>query len=118
MSYRLIDSEQFHSMQATVETVQFDDGMTVKRLVSYDSVVCDVDLDTGTIFLYPRHQHSSTTIRQLTRFLNEYIPPLVIRWRIALIRELYNKADSDGFVGFGKYGVFFLPHVIGTSRSW
>ena len=115
--YKMIKSEKFHSMQATVETVRFDDGMTVKRLVSYDSVVCDVDLDTGTIFIYPRHQYSSTTIRQVTRFLNEYVP-LVVRWNIAMIRDMQKKADSDGFVGFGRYGVFFLPNVNGTSRRW
>ena len=117
MSYKLLDSEQFHSMQATVETVRFDDGMTVKRLVSYDSVVCDIDLEAGTIFFYPRFQYSSTTIRQLTRFINEYMQ-LPARWNIALIRELYNKADSDGFVGFGRYAAFFLPHVLGTSHRW
>ena len=117
MSYKLLDSEQFHSMQATVETVRFDDGMTVKRLVSYDSVVCDVDLDTGTIFLYPRYQYSSTTIRQVTRFLNEYMP-LVVRWNIAMIRDMQKKADSDGFVGFGRYGAFFREHVLGTTRRW
>ena len=116
MSYKLLDSEQFHSMQATVETVQFDDGMTVKRLVSYDSVVCDVDLDTGTVFLYPRFQYSPTTVRQLTRFLNEYIPLENERWNIAMVREFQKSADADGFVGFGRYAVFFLPHVIGTNR--
>ena len=117
MSYKLIDSKQFHTMKATVETVVFDDGMTVKRLVSYDSVVCDVDLDTSTVFFYPRFQYSSTTVRQLTRFLNEYIP-LVVRWNIAMVRELQKKADSDGFVGFGRYGAFFRPHVLGTNSGW
>ena len=115
--YKMIESERFHNRKATVETVRFDDGMTVKRLVSYDSVVCDIDLEAGTIFFYPRYQYSSTTVRQLTRFLNEYIP-LVIRWNIAMIRDLQKKADSDGFVGFGRYGVFFLPHVLGTSHRW
>ena len=115
--YKLIDSEQFHTMQATVETVRFDDGMTVKRLVSYDSVVCDIDLEAGTIFLYPRHQFGPTTIRQLARFLNEYIP-LVVRWNIAMIRDLQKKADSDGFVGFDRYGIFFREHVLGTNSRW
>ena len=47
--YKLIASEKFHSMQATVETVQFDDGMMVKRLVSYDSVVCDIITESNTL---------------------------------------------------------------------
>ena len=136
MSYKLIDSEKFHGMQATVETVRFDDGMTVKRLVSYDSVVCDVDVDKGTVFFYPRYQYSPTTIRQVTRFLNEYVPlaerwtvrratrflneyvPLAERWNIALVRELQKNADTDGFVVFREYAAFFLPHVLGTTRSW
>jgi len=117
MSYKLIDSKKFHGMQATVETVRFDDGMTVKRLVSYDSVVCDVDVDKGTVFFYPRYQYSPTTIRQVTRFLNEYVP-LAERWNIALVRKLQKRADTDGFVEFGEYAAFFLPHVIGTTRSW
>lgn len=116
--YKMIKSEKFHSTQATVETVRFDDGMTVKRLVSYDSVVCDVDLNTGTIFFYPRFQYSPTTIRQLTRFLNEYIPLENERWNIALIRERQAKADSDWFTSLGKYGIFFLDHVICTTRRW
>ena len=117
MSYKLIDSKKFHSMQATVETVRFDDGMAVKRLVSYDSVVCDVDVDKGTVFFYPRYQYSPTTIRQVTRFLNEYMQ-LAKRWNIALVRELQKNADTDGFVVFREYAAFFLPHVIGTTRSW
>lgn len=116
--YKMIKSEKFHSMPATVETVRFDDGMTVKRLVSYDSVVCDVDLDTGTIFFYPRFQYSPTTVRELTRFLHEYAPLDDGRWSIGLVRELRAKADSDGFTSLGKYGIFFLDRVLGASRRW
>ena len=118
--YKLIDSEQFHNMNATVETVRLYDDVTVKRLVSYDSVVCDVRLDIGRIFFYPRYQYSPTTIRQLTRFLNEYVPLAerwnmgLVRWNIAMVRELQKKADTDGFVEFGEYTVLFLPHVLGT----
>ena len=117
MSYKLINSKKFHSMNATVETVRFDDGMTVKRLVSYDSVVCDVDVDKGTVFFYPRYQYSPTTIRQVTRFLNEHVP-LAERWNIALVRELQKNADTDGFVVFREYAAFFLPHVLGTTHRW
>ena len=115
--YKLIDSEQFHSMQATVETVRFDDGMTVKRLVSYDSVVCDVCLETGTIFLYPRFQYSPTTVRQLTRFLNEYVP-VGGYWYIAKIRDAQKRVDIDGYTGLGGYGVFFPASVLGTNNRW
>ena len=118
MSYKLIKSENFHYMNATVETVRFDDGRIIKRLVSYSSVVCDVCLETGTIFLYPRYQYSPTTVRQVTRFLNEYVPLADARWYIGMIRILQKNADSDGFTHLGKYGIFFLDHVLGTSRRW
>lgn len=114
--YKLIDCEKFHSMQATVETVRFDDGMTVKRLVSYDSIVCDICLDTGTVFLYPRYQYSPTTVRQVTRFLNEYVPLTNDYWCIALIRELEKKVDSDCYTAIAEYNIFFLDHVIGATR--
>jgi hypothetical protein len=116
--YKMIKREKFHNMNATIETVRFDDGMTVKRLVSYDSVVCDVDLETGTIFFYPRFQYSPTTVRQLTRFLDEYAPLDDGRWSIGLVRELRAKADSDGFTKLDIYGVFFSEYVLGTSRRW
>ena len=116
--YKLIDSKKFHSMNATVETVRFDDGMTFERLVSYDSVVCDVCLDTGAIYIYPRFQYSPTTVRQLTRFLNEYMPLVYGRWSIDLIRYLQDKTASDRCMTLCKYGLFYFGNVLGTSRSW
>ncbi len=115
--YKLIDSEQFHHMNATVETVQFDDGMMAKRLISYSSVVVDICSETGTVFIYPRYQYSPTTVRQVTLFLKEYMP-LANGWSISLIREFESKADSDGYTTLGRYGVFFLDRVLGTNRSW
>ena len=117
MNYKLIDSERFHHMNATVETVKFSDGMMVKRLVSYASVVVDVCLDTGTIFIYPRHQYSPTTIRQVTRFLDENVP-IDGRWSIGSIRESKRQADSDGYTNIDHYGVFYLGHVLGTDHRW
>lgn len=116
--YKMINSKQFHRMNATVETLRFYDGSIVERLVSYESVVCDVCLDTGTIYIYPRFQYSPTTVRQLTRFLNENAPLEDARWNIGMIRDLQKNADSDGFTFLGKYSIYFLDHVIGTSRRW
>ena len=116
--YKMIKSEKFHRMQATLETVVFDNADMVLRLVSYESVVCDIDMLTGTIFIYPRHQYSSTTIRQLTRFLNEYMPLAYGRWSINLIQYLQEKTNSDKYTTLYKYGIFFLDHVLGTSRRW
>ena len=105
--YKIIRSERFHNMNARVQLVRFFDGSRVERLVSYTSVVCDVSLDTGTIFLYPRYQYSPTTVRQVTRFLNEYVPLDSECWNIALIRDLQKKADSDGFTCLGNYWIYF-----------
>lgn len=33
--YKLIASHRFYNMNAEIETVQFDDGIMVKRLVSF-----------------------------------------------------------------------------------
>jgi hypothetical protein len=113
--YTLIDSKPFHHMNARVETVRFDDGMPVKRLVSYDSVVCDVS-SGGRVFFYPRHDFSVTTRRQVTRFLDEYAPRLNgARWRIGLIRALRKSADEDGYADDCRSGVYFLGHVLGTT---
>ena len=117
-----IQSEKFHCMNAKVETVGFDDdGTIVKRLVSYDSIVCDLDMNTRTVYLYPRYQYSPTTVRQVTRFLNEYMPLENYWWSIALIR----KAHEHGFRAVCKCpGIFrdclvvFREYVLGTHGRW
>lgn len=116
--YKIIESKQFHSMNATVETVLFNNATMVLRLVSYDSVVCDIDMLHDRIYLYPRHQYSPSTVRQVTRFLNEYVPLADDYWCIALIRDLQKKADSNGHVVLGKYAVSFLVRVLGTNLRW
>lgn len=120
--YYVINREKFHYMQATVETVGFDDGTIVKRLISYDSVVCDVDLNTRTVYLYPRYQYSSTTVRQLTRFLNEYMPLENDWWSIGLIRKAHENnalrpvCKCPGI--FRDYLVVFRDYVLGTKCRW
>lgn len=114
--YKMIDRKQFHRMNATVETLRFDDGMTVKRLVSYSSVVCDVF--ANQVYLYPRHQYSPTTVRQLTRFLSEYAPLDGRRWNIALIREAMRDVKEYGHASVDRYDVSFHPHVLGTTLRW
>ena len=116
--YKMIKSEKFHSMNATVETVLFNDAMMVLRLVSYESVVCDIDMLHDRIYLYPRHQYSSSTVRQLTRFLNEYMPLTNDTWCIGTIRHLQEVADSNGHAVLGKYAVSFLVRVLGTNTRW
>lgn len=117
--YKMLKSERFHNMNATVETVVFDNGVMVLRLVSYESVVCDIDTLHDRIYLYLRHQYSPTTIRQLTRFLNENMPLVDSRWSIGTIRELNKEADSNnGHAVIGGYIVSFLVRVLGTNLRW
>ena len=116
--YKMIKSEKFHHMQATLETVLFNDATMVLRLVSYESVVCDIDMLHDRIYIYPRHQYSSSTVRQLTRFLNEYMPLTNASWCIGTIRYLQDKADSNGHVVLGKYAISFIVRVLGTNRRW
>lgn len=116
--YKMIKSERFYNMNATVETVVFNDTTTVLRLASYASVVCDIDMLHERIYLYPRYQYSPTTVRQLTRFLTEYAPLTDDRWYVGAIRQLKKVADSNGHAVIGRYAVSFLELVLGTNRRW
>jgi len=61
--------QQFHYMQAWFGTI----GNSTIRLISYQSVVLDIDIANHTITLYPRWQYSRSTVRHVTRFLSEQI---------------------------------------------
>lgn len=45
---------------------------SVVRLMSYNTLVCEVDTDTRTIVFSPAARCSSTTIRHLSSFLKEF----------------------------------------------
>ena len=111
----LIDGSKFHRMNATVETLRFDDGMTVKRLVSYDSVVCDINIQTRTVYLYPRHRCSQTTTRQVTRFLTEQLGFPVCAASLNAWKRRWN---VNGFTfEHGDY-IHFPVNVLGTVLRW
>jgi len=116
--YDILKTERFHSMYARVETVCVNDGMTVKRLVSYGNVVCDMNMDTRTVYLYHRYQYGSVTVRHVTRFLNEFAPLAYGQWTIALIRYTQDNSDSDGHATLCKYDVCFRDYVLGTQCGW
>ena len=70
---------RFHKHEAYVTKV-YDVGKWIDnkyvgehtvRLTSWQSVVVDYNEDTRTITLYPRWQYSSSTIRQVCRFIHE-----------------------------------------------
>lgn len=44
----------------------------IVRLVSYNTLVCEVHQDTRTIVLSPAARYSRTTIRHLSEFLREF----------------------------------------------
>ena len=45
---------------------------SVVRLMSYDTLVCEVDTDSKTVLLSPAARCSRTTIRHLSEFLEEF----------------------------------------------
>jgi hypothetical protein len=110
--YTLIKSERFHDMNAIVQTVQCGTGMIVKRLVSYTSIVCDICLDTGAIYLYPRHRYSVTTTRQVTRFLSEMLGMHISAGDLNIV-------TSDGKWVINKgHAWCFREYVLGTENRW
>ena len=113
--YKVIESERFHNMHATVETVRFGTGMIVKRLVSYASVVCDICPETSAIYLYPRHRYSVTTTRQLTRFLSEMLNRHICS---ADLDSVARKFKATGPVMYRGYAWFLREYVLGTENRW
>jgi hypothetical protein len=111
--YKVIDSKQFYNMNATVETVQFDDGVVVKRLVSYSSVVCDVF--ANQVYLYPRHRYSPTTTRQVSRFLSERLGFYVCA---GILDDWLRQEKRDGYAFENGYHIQFPVKVLGTNESW
>ena len=112
MNYKLTKSEKFHHMNATVETVKFDDGIIVKRLVSYSSVVCDVF--ANQVYLYPRHRYSRTTTKQVTRFLTEQLGFSVCA---GVLDDWQRQEKLDGCAFENGYHIQFPVEVLGTNRS-
>lgn len=45
---------------------------SVVRLMSYDTLICEVNTDTRTVVLSPAARCSRTTIRHLSAFLREF----------------------------------------------
>jgi len=113
--YKLIGSEKFHNMNATVETVRFDDGRVVMRLVSYSSVVCDVDLCSKRVYLYPRHRYSVTTTRQVTRFLRERLGFSVCG---ASLDNWKRQEKQNGCAFENGFCINFPVNVLGIARGW
>ena len=111
--YKKIRIEKFHNMNATVETLRSDDGVVVKRLVSYSSIVCDVF--ANQVYLYPRHRYSVTTTRQVTRFLTEQLGFPV---RSASLDDWMKQEKRNGYAFENGYHVHFPVEVLGTNESW
>ena len=113
--YTLIKSERFHDMNARVETVQIGAVSTAKRLVSYDSVVCDICLDTKAVYLYPRHRYSQSTTRQVTRFLSETLGIVIGGGDLDSVAREFR---ATGPVLCKGYAWFLRDYVLGTENRW
>ena len=114
--HKLIDSKKFHNMNATVETVRFDNGRVANRLVSYTSVVCDIDMQRKTVCLYPRHRYSRTTTRQVTRFLRERLGFPVCSASLDNWKRQEKRNNCGAFEN--GYYIYFPITVLGTDRWW
>ena len=62
---------RFHKHEAYVTSHYDANRKTISRLTSWHSVVVDYNEDTKTITLYPNWQYSSSTIKQVCRFIHE-----------------------------------------------
>ena len=111
--YKKIRIEKFHNMNATVETLRSNDGVVVKRLVSYSSIVCDVF--ANQVHLYPRYRYSPTTTRQVTRFLTEQLGFTV---RAGILDDWQRQEKLNGYAFEKGYYIQFPVEVLGTNVSW
>jgi hypothetical protein len=111
--YKKIRIEKFHNMNATVETLRSNDGVVVKRLVSYSSIVCDVF--ANQVYLYPRYRYSPTTTRQVTRFLTEQLGFHVCA---GVLDNWQRQEKLNGYVFENGYYIQFPVEVLGTNVSW
>jgi hypothetical protein len=113
--YKLLHIEDFHHMHAFTEKILFDDGSIVERLVSYTSVVCDVDLCNKQVWLYPRHRYSITTTRQVTRFLSEQLGFLVCA---GSLDDWQRQEKRNGYAFENGFYINFPVNVLGTTIGW
>lgn len=84
---------QFHYMQAYL--YQYD---TVIQLVSYQSVVAEYDTTKHVLTLFDRWQYSPTTIRQVYKFINEFVQLPSRYVNVAHLRKL----AKQGYVEDGN----------------
>lgn len=72
------------------------DGSVV-RLMSYDTLVCEVHTDTRTVLLSPAARCSRTTIKHLSEFLEEFGVSYYDA-KSVLVDQSYNPVTTkDGF---------------------
>lgn len=84
---------QFHSMQAYL--YQYD---TVIQLVSYQSIVAEYDTVKHVLTLFDRWQYSPTTIRQVYKFIHEFVQLPSRYVNVAFLRKI----AKQGYVEEGN----------------
>ena len=93
------DMKQFHYMNAYIDD-DFTDGTI--RFISYNSAILDILGDTLTF--YRRWNYSSSTKRQLTRFLSEKLNKHVSIYKL---RECEKQFTKTGKAMLCDYNVTF-----------
>ena len=77
---------QFHSMHA--DLYQYD---TIIQLVSYNSIVAEYDTEKHVLTLFERWQYSPTTLRQVYKFINEFVGLPSNFVNVAFLRKVANQ---------------------------
>ncbi len=94
--------KQFHYMQAYIDD-DFSDGTI--RFISYNSAILDM-LD-NTLTFYRHWQYSSSTKRQLTRFLSEKLNKHI---SIHELRDCEKQFIKNGKASLHGYNVTFSDY--------
>ena len=91
------------SLYASYIDDDFSDGTI--RFISYNSAILDI---LGNTLTFYRHwQYSRTTVRQLSRFLKEYLPKNVY---VSDLRDCKKQFDKTGKATLHGYNVIFSDY--------
>lgn len=84
---------------------------SVVRLMSYDTLVCEVNTDTRTVVLSPAARCSNTTIRHLSTFLCEFCVSYFDAKAVLVDPSHEPVSTENGFKIFVSYDPRFKFHA-------
>lgn len=75
------------------------EGSTV-RLMSYKTLICEINTETKTVLLSPASRCSRTTIRHLSNFLRDF------KISYMAIKPILMSADCDRVTAYNGYTIY------------